>query len=150
MWRRNEAGMVDGRRAHVRGLVASCVLALGLTMVAGPAGAESEVVIHDEPWPGDLSEVSPHDDAFHEDRSPNKGIGFLSSMGSIVMSAVTFPVKMVVGVTGAMTGGLAGAMNGGDEEAAAGIWNVSTDGSYYVSPQVLEGREPFRLTGDHR
>ena len=128
-------------------------LALAFAVVAStaaPVAAESEVIIHSEPWPGDLSQVSPEDDAFAADRAPSKGIGFLASMGSIVMSAVTLPVKMVVGVTGAMTGGLAGAMNGGDEEAAAGIWNVSTDGSYYVSPQVLEGRKPFRLTGDHR
>lgn len=115
-----------------------------------PANAESEFVYREEPWPGDLTEVSPYDDAFHEDRAPSKGVGFLASLGSMVMSAVTFPVKMVVGVTGAVTGGVAGAMNGGDEEAAAGIWNVTTDGSYYVSPQVLEGRKPFRMTGDHR
>lgn len=130
--------------------VAVCAAAILVCGAVVPAYAESEVVYQDEPWPGDLTEVSPYEDAFHEDRAPSKGIGFLASLGSIVMSAVTFPVKMVVGVGGAMTGGVAGAMNGGDEEAAAGIWNVTTDGSYYVSPQVLEGRKPFRLTGDHR
>ncbi len=150
MWRKNQAGQVDGPRSHVKGLVAASVMALAMAVAAGPAVADSEQVIHQEPWPGDLTQVPPTDDAFHEDRAPSKGIGFLASMGSIVMSAVTFPVKMVVGVTGAMTGGLAGAMNGGDEEAAAGVWNVSTDGSYYASPQVIEGRKPFRLTGDHR
>lgn len=147
MWRRSEAG--NPRRArHARLVAASCAVALALT--AGVARADTEVMVQEEPWPGDLSQVSPYEDAFAEDRAPSKGVGFLASVGSMVINAVTFPVKMVVGVTGAMTGGLAGAMNGGDEEAAAGIWNVSTDGSYYVSPQVLEGREPFRLTGDHR
>lgn len=131
-------------------VVVACALALAICLPAGSAQAESEVLYTDEPWPGDLSEVSPSEDAFHESRAPNKGVGFLASIGSIVMNAVTFPVKMVVGVTGAMTGGFAGAMNGGDEEAAAGIWNVTTDGSYYVTPRVLEGRKPFRLTGDHR
>lgn len=146
-------GMVRARQGYV-GLVrvVAVAVALGWMLVAGPAAADSEVVIteSDRPWPGDLSEVPPNEDAFREDRAPNKGVGFLASIGSTVMNAVVFPVKLVVGVTGAMTGGVAGVMNGGNEEAAAGIWNVTTDGSYYVTPQVLEGREPFRLTGDHR
>lgn len=148
MWRRSEVGSTSRARRTARWVAAGCALVVALT--AGLARADSEVMVREEPWPGDLSQVSPYEDAFAEDRAPSKGVGFLASVGSMVISAVTFPVKMVVGVTGAMTGGLAGAMNGGDEEAAAGIWNVSTDGSYYVSPQVLEGREPFRLTGDHR
>jgi len=130
------------------GTVAIAVL-VAAVLVAGPARADTEVVEAENPWPGDLSQVSPYEDAFSADRTPGKGVGFLASVGSMVMSAVTLPVKMVVGLTGAMTGGLAGAMNGGDEEAAAGIWNVTTDGSYYATPQVLEGRQPFRMTGDH-
>ena len=148
MWRRSKVGRSSRVRWIARMVAASCALVILLGAVG--ASAESEVIIRDEPWPGDLSQVSPHEDAFAEDRPPSKGVGFLASIGSTVMSAVTFPVKMVVGVTGALAGGFAGAMNGGNEEAAAGIWNVTTDGSYYVSPQVLEGREPFRLTGDQR
>jgi len=142
--------MWNGSGAGTTRAIAACAIAVAVVVSAGSVRAEDEIVYSSEPWPGDLSEVSPSEDAFHEARAPSKGVGFLASLGSIVMSAVTFPVKMVVGVTGAVTGGVAGGMNGGDEEAAAGIWNVSTDGSYFVSPQVLEGREPFRLTGDHR
>jgi hypothetical protein len=98
---------------------------------------------YDEPWPGDLSEVPPDEDAFAENRAPNLGIGFLASVGSSVLSAVVYPVKMVIGVGGAVVGGTAGALTGGDQEAAAGIWNVTTDGSYYVTPEILEGRAPF-------
>lgn len=142
--------MRNGSVAGTMKAIVACTVAVAVVVAAGPVRAEDEIVYSDEPWPGDLSQVSPSEDAFHESRAPNKGVGFLASVGSIVMSAVTFPVKMVVGVTGAVTGGVAGGMNGGDEEAAAGIWNVSTDGSYFVSPEVLEGRKPFRLTGDHR
>ena len=65
------------------------------------------------------------------------------SVGSVFMNSVFFPVKLAVGVVGAEAGGFAGAMTGGDEEAAAGIWNVTTDGSYFITPRILDGREPF-------
>lgn len=124
--------------------------ALATVLASGGARADSSMPAEDAPWPGDLSQVAPEEDAFRADRPPSKAIGFAASLGSTVLSTVTFPVKLAVGLAGAMTGGFAGAVNGGNEEAAAGVWNVTTDGSYYVTPQVLEGREPFRLTGDHR
>lgn len=65
------------------------------------------------------------------------------SVGSVFMNSVFFPVKLAVGVVGAEAGGFAGFMTGGDEEAAAGIWNVTTDGSYFITPRILDGREPF-------
>lgn len=151
---------------------AAVALALGMAFVA-PAWADriptddTEIIVSqdevvstaptttvtttrtDGPWPGDLTEVSPYEDAFAAQRPPNKGVGFLESIGTIVLGAVVFPVKMVVGVAGAELGGVAGAMGGGDERAAAGVWNVTTDGSYFVTPEVMEGEKPFRLTGDH-
>jgi len=65
------------------------------------------------------------------------------SVGSVFMNSVFFPVKLAVGVVGAEAGGFAGFMTGGDEEAAAGIWNVTTDGSYFITPRILDDREPF-------
>ncbi|MEI8357249.1 MAG: hypothetical protein RL698_3013 [Pseudomonadota bacterium] len=70
------------------------------------------------------------------------------SVGSTLINTVFFPVKLAVGIVGAEAGGFAGAMNGGDEEAAAGIWNVTTDGSYFVTPRILDGREPFYWGSD--
>lgn len=70
------------------------------------------------------------------------------SVGSSLMNAVFTPVKVAVGLAGAEIGGVAGAMNGGDREAAAGIWNVTTDGSYFVTPRILDGREPFYWGSD--
>ena len=57
--------------------------------------------------------------------------------------ALVFPLLMLLQMTSA------GAMGGGNERAAAGVWNVTTDGSYFVTPEVFEGEKPFRLTGDH-
>ena len=59
-------------------------------------------------------------------------------------------MKLVIGVAGAWFGGIAGALSGGDQATAAGIWNVTTDGDYFVSPEELDGTTEFRFTGDHR
>ena len=104
------------------------------------------------PPPG-LNEAPPEQDAFSPNRpiapAPwNRAVSANLSLGSMLINAVFFPVKMPLGIVGAEVGGLAGAMNGGDEEAAAGIWNVTTDGSYFVTPADLDGRGEFTLGSD--
>ena len=103
--------------------------------------------------PPSLEEAPAERDAFSPNRpiapAPwNRAVSANLSLGSILINAVYFPVKMALGIVGAEVGGLAGAMNGGDEEAAAGIWNVTTDGSYFVTPADLDGRGDFRLGSD--
>ncbi|MFM8410588.1 MAG: hypothetical protein ACKOCT_09950 [Alphaproteobacteria bacterium] len=70
------------------------------------------------------------------------------SIGSVFANTVFFPAKLAIGVVGAEAGGFAGFMTGGDEEAAAGIWNVTTDGSYFITPRILDGRESFYWGSD--
>lgn len=103
--------------------------------------------------PTGLEETPPEYDAFSANRpiAPepwNRAVSANLSLGSMLINAVFFPVKMAVGLVGAEVGGLAGAMNGGDEEAARGIWNVTTDGSYFVTPADLDGRGEFTLGSD--
>jgi hypothetical protein len=103
--------------------------------------------------PVGLAEALPEQDAFSANRpiapAPwNRAVSADLSLGSMLINAVFFPVKLAVGIVGAEVGGLAGAMNGGDEEAAAGIWNVTTDGSYFVTPADLDGRGEFTLGSD--
>jgi hypothetical protein len=105
--------------------------------------------------PGDLREVRPNQDAYAEDRPiaeppADRAVGVVLSLGSIILNAVFTPVKMAVGIAGAEIGGIAGAMAGGDEEAAAGVWNVTTDGSYVITPARLDGRDDFPMGGDVR
>lgn len=100
-----------------------------------------------------LTEAPAHRDAFSPNRpiapAPwNRAVGVDLSLASTLINAVFFPVKLVVGIAGAWTGGVAGAMSGGDEEAARGIWNVTTDGSYFVTPANLDGRDEFTLGSD--
>lgn len=100
-----------------------------------------------------LDEVPPERDAFGANRpiAPepwNRAVSLDLSLGSLLINTVFFPVKLAVGIVGAEVGGLAGALNGGDEEAARGVWNVTTDGSYFVTPAALDGRERFTLGSD--
>lgn len=98
--------------------------------------------------PGELASVG----YSQESESPNldRTKRFFLSVGSTLGSIVYFPVKLVVGVAGAWVGGVAGAVSGGDQATASGIWNVTTDGDYFVSPEELDGTTEFRFTGDHR
>ena len=103
--------------------------------------------------PSSLEETPAERDAFAANRpiapAPwNRLVSLDLSLGSMLINTIFFPVKLAVGIVGAEVGGLAGAMNGGDEEAAAGVWNVTTDGSYFVQPEDLDGRGQFALGGD--
>jgi len=105
--------------------------------------------------PGDLTEVSPDHDAYAYDRPlaeppADKAVGVVLSLGSVMLNLVYHPVKLAVGIVGAELGGIAGAVTGGDQEAAAGIWNVTTDGDYWVQPARLDSRRSFSVTGDQR
>ena len=63
---------------------------------------------------------------------------------SPVLSAVYFPIKFSVGVVGAVLGGVSGMLTGGSERAAQGIWRPTAGGTYFITPDVLSGEEPFR------
>lgn len=101
----------------------------------------------------DMNQVLPNEDA-RAGNGPlapppwDRAAGVVLGLGSTMINAVVFPVKLVFGIAGAEVGGMAGALNGGDEEAAADVWHVTTDGSYFVTPQVLDGRGTFYYGGD--
>jgi len=100
-----------------------------------------------------LNEAPAEQDAFSDNRpiapAPwNRLVSLDLSLGSMLINTVFFPVKLALGIVGAEVGGLAGAMNGGDQEAARGVWNVTTDGSYFVTPEDLDGRGQFTLGSD--
>jgi hypothetical protein len=99
--------------------------------------------------PIDMRYVDAERDAFAYERAPNKAVGVAESFGGLIFNSFFFPIKMALGIGGAAVGGTIGALSGGDERAAAQIWNVTTDGSYFVTPSKMEGRTEFRLTGDH-
>jgi len=65
------------------------------------------------------------------------------SVGAAAASIVYFPVKFAVGVVGALLGGFGGFVTGGNERTAEGVWRPLTGGTYFITPDVLEGQQPF-------
>ena len=69
---------------------------------------------------------------------------FARGVAAPVLSAVYFPVKFVVGgIGGAILGGVSGFLTGGDDRAAEGIWHPTVGGTYFITPAILEGEQPF-------
>lgn len=151
-------GKHGGARAR---MTMTAVASLAALLVAGSVQAQGNPVpdsTEDSTFsaygpPVGLDEAPAEKDAFSANRpiapAPwNRAVSADLSLGSLLINTIFFPVKLAVGIVGAEVGGLAGAMNGGDEEAARGIWNVTTDGSYFVTPADLDGRDQFTLGSD--
>jgi hypothetical protein len=75
--------------------------------------------------------------------APTVGEELAKGIAAPVLSIVYFPVKLVVGITGALLGGFSGWATGGNERAAEGIWRPTVGGSYFITPETLDGTKPF-------
>ena len=77
--------------------------------------------------------------------------GTASSAGMQAAAAVStilyFPFKAAFAIGGGIVGGLAYAFSGGNEQAAKSIWDTSLRGTYYISPDHLQGNRPIRFLG---
>jgi hypothetical protein len=62
-------------------------------------------------------------------------------------SCFYLPAKAFYAVFGAATAGLAYGFTLGDDELANKIWVASVEGSYIVTPAMIEGKEPVRFKG---
>ncbi len=72
---------------------------------------------------------------------------FATSFLSGVLSSVYFPIKLAVAVAVAPIGGAVGFLTGGNERAAEAIWRPFIGGTYFITPEMLEGSEPFLPVG---
>ena len=70
-------------------------------------------------------------------------VEFARSVSAPVLSAVYFPVKLAVSISGAVLGGISGFVTGGSERAAEGIWRPTVGGTYFITPAILAGEQPF-------
>jgi len=68
---------------------------------------------------------------------------FAKGVVSPVASAVYFPLKLAMGTAGAVLGSVSGWMTGGNIRAAEGIWRPMTGGTYFITPQVIDGERAF-------
>lgn len=71
------------------------------------------------------------------------GPEFAKGVISPILSALYFPIKFSVGTVGAVLGGVSGWATGGNQRAAEGIWRPLTGGTYFITPQVMDGERPF-------
>jgi hypothetical protein len=79
-----------------------------------------------------------------EGGSPSSaGMGAASAVATILY----FPFKAAFAIGGGIVGGLAYAFSGGNEQAAKSIWDTSLRGTYYISPDHLQGNRPIRFLG---
>lgn len=79
---------------------------------------------------------------------PSTGGELGRSVAAPLLSVVYFPLKLCVGIAGALLGGISGWATGGDERAAQGIWQPTIGGSKFITPAMLEGTEPFQPFGE--
>ena len=68
---------------------------------------------------------------------------YARGLAAPLLSAVYFPIKFGVGVAGAFLGGASGFLTGGSDRAAEGIWQPMTGGTYFITPEILEGERRF-------
>jgi hypothetical protein len=94
--------------------------------------------------------------AWSQENSPppstgNTEGGSASSAGMQAAAAVStilyFPFKAAFAIGGGIVGGLAYAFSGGNEQAAKSIWDTSLRGTYFISPDHLQGNRPIRFLG---
>ena len=60
------------------------------------------------------------------------------------------PAKAVYAALGAATGGIAYCVTGGDVEVANEIWNASINGTWVLTPAMLEGTEKIHFNAPPR
>jgi len=78
-------------------------------------------------------------------QQPSRPMGAELAKGVVspILSVPYFALKFSVGVTGAVLGGVSGFLTGGNERAAEGIWRPWTGGTYFITPEIIDGEKPF-------
>ncbi len=71
------------------------------------------------------------------------GLGIASAIVTIPYSAS----KIVYAGVGGIIGGFTWILSGGDTGAADAVWDASLHGTYVITPDHLQGREPVRFIG---
>lgn len=78
-----------------------------------------------------------------QEQSRPLGPEFAKGVISPILSVLYFPLKFSVGAVGAVAGSVSGWMTGGNIRAAEGVWRPTTGGTYFITPQVIDGEHPF-------
>jgi hypothetical protein len=66
---------------------------------------------------------------------------------SIGLNIFYVPAKAVMALLGLVTGGLVGLATGGNERAAYAIWVPTASGTWFVTPDQVDGSKPIEFFG---
>jgi hypothetical protein len=66
---------------------------------------------------------------------------------SIGLNIFYVPAKAVMAFVGLVTGGFVGFATGGDERAAYAIWVPTASGTWFVTPDQVDGSKPIEFFG---
>jgi len=107
-----------------------------VTVFMKPVSEEtSPVPVVTEPMVAENSETS--DD-------PSLGLQVASGALSILYT----PFKVVYAGLGGLFGGFAYLLTAGNEQVAQSVWDASLKGTYWITPDHLQGNEPVRFKGE--
>jgi len=68
-------------------------------------------------------------------------------VGTVFSNVVYIPAKVVYAGLGAVTTGLAFVVTGADRSVSNRVWNSSVEGTYLVTPRMIEGKDRVRFVG---
>ena len=77
--------------------------------------------------------------------SDNASIGLHIASGAL--SLLYTPCKLAYAVLGGIFGGFAYVITAGNEEVAYTVWNASLQGTYWLSPEHVNGETPINFQG---
>ncbi|MGB5056887.1 MAG: hypothetical protein WBO24_21020, partial [Nitrospirales bacterium] len=78
--------------------------------------------------------------------SNDSSLGLQIASGSL--SILYTPFKVVYAGVGGLFGGFVYLLTGGNEPAAQSVWDASLKGTYWLTPDHLQGNEPVRFKGE--
>ncbi len=125
------------------------------TLVAQSASVETratsreQVTVLIEPLPKEMASAAV---ATQPEAAELSGTSEEPSLGlkvaSGALSILYMPFKVVYAGVGGIFGGFVYVLTGGNQQAAQSVWDASLRGTYWLTPQHLQGNEPIRFKGE--
>jgi len=81
--------------------------------------------------------------AHRQDQGREAGL----AIGAASLNLLYVPAKLVTAGLGLAVGGLVGVLTGGNTRAAYAIWVPTATGTFLITLDQMEGREPIRFIG---
>ncbi len=91
-----------------------------------------------------LAPASPARAAQTED---NGGHSPIVIVGTVLTNIVYLPTKVAYSILGGVTGVVTYPLTVGNTDVTTAIWDTCCRGTYVVTPDMLEGKEPIRFKG---